>query len=298
MRAARSPLIGALRLRRWVSSTVASTPSQTYEALVAQGALTPDPHQSRVARKYLDRLQRQLGGYSLPPLVPPSERDESATAGAEKLPSNNAEMSPTERVLVPRGLYLHGSVGTGKSMLMDLFFTHVATPKKRRVHFNKFMLEVHERVQQLKQAQLARFGRQRNIDLDPQRDAIAAVAEQIARESHVLCFDEFQVTDIADALIMRKLFGAFFSRGVVVVATSNTPPEVGCARFSLWVPSLSLTPPPSHPLAHSMACADTCTLVSLSACDVELVPRRHEPRVLLAVPGPARAAPEGRADQV
>ncbi|TYZ66404.1 hypothetical protein PybrP1_002543 [[Pythium] brassicae (nom. inval.)] len=227
MRTTRSPLIGALLLRRRLVSTAASTPSQAYEALVAQGALTPDPHQSRVTRKYLDRLQRQLDGYSLPSLST-VERDENDTVGAEKpstADTNGAENPPGERVLVPRGLYLHGSVGTGKSMLMDLFFAHVATPKKRRVHFNKFMLEVHERVQRLKQAQLARFGRQRNLDLDPRRDAIAAVAEQIAGDSHVLCFDEFQVTDIADALIMRKLFGVFFSRGVVVVATSNTPPE-------------------------------------------------------------------------
>ena len=96
-------------------------------------------------------------------------------------------------MLVPRGLYLHGSVGTGKSMLMDLFFHHAPVACKRRVHFNKFMLEVHERIQKAKQTQLAVYGRQRNIDLDPRKDVIAAVAEDIANESHLLCFDEFQV---------------------------------------------------------------------------------------------------------
>lgn len=214
----------------------AASPSQAYSALVARGALTHDGAQADVVRKHLDRLHRQLHGYSLPDLSllaasASTEGEGSSSEGAKSEGSSNEVESggpetPPPRVLVPRGLYLHGSVGTGKSMLMDLFFAHVAVPRKRRVHFNKFMLEVHARIQQHKQAQLARFGRQRHIDLDPRRDVIAVVADQIADDSHVLCFDEFQVTDIADALIMRKLFGVFFSRGVVVVATSNTPPEV------------------------------------------------------------------------
>lgn len=207
-------------------------PSRVYHALVEQNALTLDRAQAHVLRKYLDKLHKQLSDYTLPELdaVPdapaPAPDTESASTSAPAEPQTPPPQAERKSVLVPRGLYIHGSVGTGKSMLMDLFFANVATAQKRRVHFNKFMLEVHERIQKHKQAQLARYGRQRHIDLDPSKDVITRVAEEIARESHVLCFDEFQVTDIADALIMRKLFGVFFARGVVMVATSNTPPQV------------------------------------------------------------------------
>jgi len=95
---------------------------------------------------------------------------------------------------IPRGLYLYGNVGTGKSMLMDLFFQDVAVEKKRRVHFHQFLLEVHQRIQDLKQKHLSDFGREQNIVLTPERDIISLIATEIAQESHVLCFDEFQVS--------------------------------------------------------------------------------------------------------
>ncbi|OWY93477.1 Lactation elevated protein 1 [Phytophthora megakarya] len=126
--------------------------------------------------------------------------------------------------MVPRGLYVHGGVGTGKSMLLDLFYREAKVHRKRRVHFNEFMLEVQTRLNQEKKRQLALYGRQRHIVLDESRDVVVQVAHAIADESHLLCFDEFQVTGVADALIMRKLFGVFL-RGVVMVATSNTPPQ-------------------------------------------------------------------------
>ncbi len=155
---------------------------------------------------------------------------EDKSVGSEKLVSENAKPAEEdeEPARIVKGVYVYGEVGTGKTMAMDLFFSSVQTERKRRVHFHQFMLEIHSRIRVRKQELLAKHGRSVNIDLSHQgseRDAIAHVARAVSDEAWLLCFDEFQVTDVADAMILSKFFDTLFDNGTVLVATSNRPPD-------------------------------------------------------------------------
>ena len=158
---------------------------RAYAQLLRAGELKPDPAQARAVTA-LDRLAANLSG---PRLV-------ARLFGA--------------RQDGPAGVYLWGGVGRGKSMLMDLAFAQVAVEPKRRVHFHEFMLETHGRLRKARQSE--------------QGDPIEPVAEQISQEAKLLCFDEMQVTNPADAMILSRLFEKLVELGVKVVTTSNRPP--------------------------------------------------------------------------
>ena len=170
-----------------------------YRALIERGAIEPDEAQSALAEKF-DALATQLSGYR-----PAGKLGVFGRLIGAKSPEP------------PRGLYVYGEVGRGKTFLMDLFHEAASVTPKRRAHFHAFMADVHRRIHAWRQ-QLKRGEVQGD-------DPIAPVAAALAAEASLLCFDEFAVRDIADAMILARLFGALFAAGVVVVATSNVAPR-------------------------------------------------------------------------
>ena len=169
-----------------------------YRALVSERGFEFDPAQAELAWK-MDALSAGLKDY----------RPEAKASAFAWLIGQKASEPP-------RGLYIHGPVGRGKTMLMDMFFDAVEGPPKRRAHFHAFMADVHARLNQWRQA--------RKRGEVAGEDPIAPVAAELAREASLLCFDEFSVRDIADAMILSRLFTALLAAGVVVVATSNVAP--------------------------------------------------------------------------
>lgn len=174
---------------------------QAYADKVAGGEITRDPAQEVLVAAF-DRLIEDVAAKRL----------------AAKSSSLGWLFGRKRQTRAPvKGLYIHGGVGRGKTMLMDMFFELVPVRRKRRVHFNDFMADVHDRIGRHRAAVKAGTARG--------DDPIPPVARDLAELAWVLCFDEFAVTDIADAMILSRLFSALFEEGVVLVATSNVAPD-------------------------------------------------------------------------
>jgi len=218
------------------SEIIARTPLEEYDARVASGRLRDDEHQRGIIQDLAD-LNTMLASYTQPPVQQPTV--DSLKPQKRGLFSLFSSSKPASAVVppiaesLPKGLYMYGDVGSGKTMLMDLFYDTLPPniTKKTRIHFHAFMQAVHKDLHKMKMLH------------GNEVDGIPYVAANIAARSSVLCFDEFQCTDVADAMILRRLIESLMAHGTVIVTTSNRHPDDlyknGIQRES-FVPAINL----------------------------------------------------------
>lgn len=207
-------------------------PLQEYDRRVNLGLLRNDEHQRGIIQS-LQHMHEELRHYKARPVVHPTL--ESLKPKKSLFSWLGGSSSPIAAIPddLPKGLYLYGDVGSGKTMLMDLFYDTLpeAVRTKTRIHFHNFMQDVHKRLHKMK------------LQYGSDIDAVPFVAAEIAEQSNVLCFDEFQCTDVADAMILRRLLESLMSHGVVLVTTSNRHPDElyknGIQRES-FIPAIQL----------------------------------------------------------
>ena len=225
---------------------MSASPLARYNARVEAGEASHDDAQAAIAAR-LDALANDL-------------KDWRPANGGWKLSNLFAAKRPP-----PRGLYIHGKVGRGKTMLMDLFFDTVTFAPKRRVHFHEFMAETHDRIGDAR----------RSFAGDP----LPHVANAIADNAQLLCFDELHVTDIADAMILGRLFKGLFERQVVMVATSNQPPRglyLNGLNRALFLPSIDLIE--QHMDVVELGAAKDFRLDKLAGQPLYFTPANSDPR--------------------
>ena len=189
-----------------------------YAGKVADGHLDFDENQFKLI-KLLNKISTYLVDQDRKIIEPPIKKEIEVEGKQSDVPIEEvAEFRA-------RGLYIYGDVGIGKTVVMDMFYDNCDIQAKKRVHFHQFMLDIHNRIHLYKKGLLLKYGRDIQLNMSSERDAITQVAESISDDCKLLCFDEFQVTDICDAMILSKLFSVLWSKGTVLIATSNRPPS-------------------------------------------------------------------------
>ena len=206
------------------SSKLHQTPLASYEELVRLGDISEDPLQMEAVKK-LQQLYDQIM------LIDSTISGKSNSEGKENLgyqsswftslfssSESSSGRQSDHKVSGIKGLYMFGGTGCGKTFIMDLFYEVIPIQRKKRVHFNNFMIDIHKRLHRLKNLS-------RGSSKTDGINIMEQITNELMEEAYLLCFDEFQVTDIADAMILKSLFESMLAKGAIVVATSNRPPQ-------------------------------------------------------------------------